>query len=633
MAKNAQAKTFLNTLEADGWYRTLPPVDITAPTLPTITGISVLGQTSVTVNWTASSDTQTGVKDYEVRYKPASDSNYISAGITTSLSMTIAGLLAGTAYHFSVRVRDNAPTPNVSSWTANTTATTDAPPASGVEPYPWDGAYLQGTATFPLTSDEITNRGYLRLIVWTGPERGYDLTEFQAGIDAVKAAAEANGHTIEQFLYTNTSEYQIARPTAVNNRAVWDKIDNENWWLRVSYPAGAQILLGAKTYQCNPALGHTEAVASYGSQKLYWTEWYPYNSLVTLGMNNIAGVFCDNMRFDPFSGGGDLNEGAAGSPSGAEARGLIIDAMYRKTNFVNSLGKKTIFNGAQDWWIRYSKDSVDERARMQGVCDGCVLELFADNGPQAINTRWSIYHYVSSMGTLPTANHRNWPANTTASATPATGTLLRNTFGGWEKNTAGTNIYQSGSNQSIRAMYEWLLSSGIYKDPKYVIIQTQGPAPNRFGVWSSADSVARAMYMHVYAATPWRSHYTMWEQTNSRAVASYLDEQKIRWGDPVSGELGKPGLMANHGSGIGNGYASGVHVRKFYDSVSGKHRLVVWNPLGNGDKTISLPAGNWRKFGSSDIGGSTPQSSYNNGANVSSSFLIEDCNAALLLEQ
>lgn len=629
---NAVAASFTLTLDPDGWYRSKPPGDTTAPTVPSNATVSAISTTTGTVSWTASTDTQSGVKDYEVRIRVVGSTSFTTVGFTGSTSFDLTGLTPNSDYEGNIRARDNAPTPNVSAWSSAFTFSTPAV-VSSTEAYPLDGAYLQGTATFPLTAEEITNRGYLRLLIWTGPERGYNLTQFQEGIDAVKAAAEANGHSIEQFLYTNTSEYQVSRPTAVNNRAVWDKIDNENWWLRVTYPAGAQILLGGATYQCNPTLGHTEAVASYGAQKLYWTEWYPWNSLINLGMTNIAGVFCDNMRFDPYSGGGDLNEGTTPNAEGAGARGLIIDAMHRKTDFVESLGYKTIFNGAQDWWIRYSKDGVDERVRMQGCCHGCALELFADNGPQAINTRWSIYHYVPSMGTLPTNNHRNWPANTTASATPATGTLIRNTFGGWETNTAGTNLYNAGSNQSIRGMYEWLLTSGIYRDPKYVVVQTQGPAPNRFGVWAYADSVARSMYMHVYATTPWRSHYTMWEQTNSRAVASYLDEQKIRWGDPVAGELGKPGLQANHGDGLGNGYQNGVHVRVYYDSVSGKRRCLVWNPLGNGDQTITLPSGSWRKFGSADIGGATPQSSYNNGAAVSSSFLIEDFNAALLLEQ
>ena len=636
MAKNAVAKTFRLTLEPDGWYRTSPPADTSAPPVPSgLIGTATL--TTISLTWNASTDVQSGVGFYTAEYREVGASTWTLAGITASPSIVIGNLTSDTDYEFRVSATDLAPTANTSAYSGTYQLATLTPTAPSSEAYPFDGGYLQGTTNFPLTDTEVANRAMNRVVVWTGPERGYNLNDFQTGINAVTTAATAAGRTVEHYLYTNTSEYQIDRPAAANNRAVWDKIDNENWWLRESWPAGLQIRLGTNdNYQCNPTLSHTEAVASYGSQKLYWTEWYPWNSLINLGMTNIAGVMCDNMQIEPFSGGGDLNEGGAGTPSGAAARALIIAGGYRKRDFVNSLGKKVIYNGAQSWWVAYSRTTstpVDERANMQDWCDGCILELYASPG---WNTRWSIIYYQNSMGTLSWNNFRTYPGNATVSAAPAAGTPLRNTFGGWQTSTTGGDLYTPRSNQSIRAMYEWLLTSGIYRDPKLVIVQTQGPKPERFGptsgAWAHADRHARSMYLHVYAATPWRSNYTMYEASpNAKAVSSYLDEQFIRWGDPVAGELGKPGLQANHGSGVGNGYASGVHVRKFYDSVSGKHRLVVWNPLGNGNKTIRLPAGTWRKFGSADIGG-TPQSTYNDGTTVSSSFLIEDHNACLLLE-
>lgn len=117
MAKTVGNKTFTLTLEADGYYRTRPPQDTTAPTLNGDITISNVTTSGFTASWPAATDTQSGVLSYDLQY--ANNSGFTSATTLTTAgtSVPIAGLAAGTWY-VRYRARDNAATPNVTSYTS-----------------------------------------------------------------------------------------------------------------------------------------------------------------------------------------------------------------------------------------------------------------------------------------------------------------------------------------------------------------------------------------------------------------------------------------------------------------------------------------------------------------------------------
>tara|TARA_R110002051_G_scaffold4229_2_gene22655 strand:- start:51837 stop:55394 length:3558 start_codon:yes stop_codon:yes gene_type:complete len=96
-------------------FTTQTAADTQAPTVPTNLSVVAVGNTTVDLSWTASSD-NVGVTGYDV-YEGAN-----LAGTTTSASFQVTGLTASTTYSFTVRARDAAG--NVSAASAAVSATT-----------------------------------------------------------------------------------------------------------------------------------------------------------------------------------------------------------------------------------------------------------------------------------------------------------------------------------------------------------------------------------------------------------------------------------------------------------------------------------------------------------------------------
>ncbi|WP_420551991.1 GEVED domain-containing protein [Tenacibaculum aiptasiae] len=86
--------------------------DTQAPTAPSSLTASNVAQTTLTLNWSASSD-NVGVTEYDV-YRGST-----KLGSTANTSVNITGLTAGTAYSFSVRAKDAAGNVSSSSNTVN----------------------------------------------------------------------------------------------------------------------------------------------------------------------------------------------------------------------------------------------------------------------------------------------------------------------------------------------------------------------------------------------------------------------------------------------------------------------------------------------------------------------------------
>eukprot|EP01090_Pellita_catalonica_P007303 TRINITY_DN178_c0_g2_i1.p1 TRINITY_DN178_c0_g2~~TRINITY_DN178_c0_g2_i1.p1 ORF type:complete len:899 (+),score=171.25 TRINITY_DN178_c0_g2_i1:5299-7995(+) len=88
--------------------------DTTAPTVPTNLAASSVTQTSLTLNWSASTD-NVGVTGYDV-YQGTTN-----IGSVTATTMNVTGLSAATAYTFSVRAKDAAGNASASSSAINVT--------------------------------------------------------------------------------------------------------------------------------------------------------------------------------------------------------------------------------------------------------------------------------------------------------------------------------------------------------------------------------------------------------------------------------------------------------------------------------------------------------------------------------
>lgn len=115
------------------------PPDSVSPSVPTNLSVTNISETSLTLNWTASTD-NVGVTGYDLRLDGSG-----SAGTTTNTSFTFTGLTAGTSYTLEVRAKDAAGnTSNYASITQSTASTGITFIASIFE-------YIDGAATSTLT--------------------------------------------------------------------------------------------------------------------------------------------------------------------------------------------------------------------------------------------------------------------------------------------------------------------------------------------------------------------------------------------------------------------------------------------------------------------------------------------------
>lgn len=161
--------TDLGVAGVDSWYghglvkapSTPPPPpapDTQAPTVPVISGVSNLTSTSLTLNWTASTDNQ-AVAGYEV-FQDGSSVGTVN-GTTTSFGVT--GLTASTTYGFTVRAFDAAA--NYSEQSTPFSSTTAAPPDTQAPTVPVISGVTNITATsltlnWGASTDNVAVTGY-----------------------------------------------------------------------------------------------------------------------------------------------------------------------------------------------------------------------------------------------------------------------------------------------------------------------------------------------------------------------------------------------------------------------------------------------------------------------------------------
>jgi glucose/arabinose dehydrogenase len=106
---------------------TPPPVDTTPPTTPANVTAVPQSATTILVSWDASTD-DSGISGYRV----FRDAGTTAIATVQTTSFTDTGLTANTAYRYTIAAVDNAPTPNVSTSSAEASATTPQSPSSGV---------------------------------------------------------------------------------------------------------------------------------------------------------------------------------------------------------------------------------------------------------------------------------------------------------------------------------------------------------------------------------------------------------------------------------------------------------------------------------------------------------------------
>lgn len=126
MTSNAVAKTWVLSIEADGKWRSKPPLDNIAPTPPTNPLVQVVTSNLLRVSWTESTDSQSGVAYYVLERSPNGTTGWIQVGTPAATTYDDSSVLASTTYYYRVKAVDGSPLANTSAASAVVSATTPA---------------------------------------------------------------------------------------------------------------------------------------------------------------------------------------------------------------------------------------------------------------------------------------------------------------------------------------------------------------------------------------------------------------------------------------------------------------------------------------------------------------------------
>jgi hypothetical protein len=123
---NVVPKTWELTVGADDKWRTKPPADNLAPTVPTNPVAQAVSSSLIRVSWTASTDSQSSVAYYIVERALTSGGSYSQVGTPATTTYDDASVLASTQYFYRVKAVDGSPLANTSAASSVVNATTPA---------------------------------------------------------------------------------------------------------------------------------------------------------------------------------------------------------------------------------------------------------------------------------------------------------------------------------------------------------------------------------------------------------------------------------------------------------------------------------------------------------------------------
>lgn len=131
MAKTPIAKNWSNIITVDGIKYSNPDniPDIIPPSVPGTPSVASNGTSSLSLSWTASTDTH-GIKHYSVYRSTSSGGTYTLIGTTIINAFVDTGLLSQTPYFYKIKATDDSLNQNESAFSGMGAATTDAPPVS-----------------------------------------------------------------------------------------------------------------------------------------------------------------------------------------------------------------------------------------------------------------------------------------------------------------------------------------------------------------------------------------------------------------------------------------------------------------------------------------------------------------------
>ncbi|WP_456819827.1 glycoside hydrolase family 9 protein [Cellulomonas sp. URHB0016] len=292
-----------------------PAVDTTPPSVPGTPVASTVGDTSVTLTWSPSTDAESGVAGYDV-VRVAGDSLEIVA-TTTTTSATVTGLRAGTAYTFVVVARNGA---KLSSTSPSTTVTTT------------DGVPVDQSPTTPGTPvvSGITQTG--ATLTWTASTddkgvAGYDVLRVQDGTSTVVASSTSTSTTLTGLTPDTNQVFAVrAKDTAGQLSAVSTTVTFRTLPTVTTPPGGCKVTYSANSW----GNGFTANITLTNTGSTAWTSWklaftFPGDQKVTQGWSATysqsgSAVTVANAAWNGnLAAGGSTSIGFNGSYSGTNS--------------------------------------------------------------------------------------------------------------------------------------------------------------------------------------------------------------------------------------------------------------------------------------------------------------------------
>jgi len=624
MAKNVVSKAVQRAIAGGLWQTYIGP-DTQGPTAPVISALDQVADdaTALDITWTASQDARSPpISSYQLQITLAADTGFASVVQTLTYSTAaatapqrITGLTASTAYIARVRAYDSASTPNAGSWSATGSQSTPAGTSAGLT-YPARAAYLQGGPGYGTADDNATerqNRAVNRWVVlhW---HPGVTLSQLQTHIDAIHAVnADCKvviytGFTRE--LHNSNSTFATLRNKVLGWSGAGDL------WARTTFPSGG-VVAGFPNYNCvNQAGTRVDSVDG-----LTWSEWSAKWLIDTYGAGGASylnGVMYDNcVIIDSKTYDYDEN-GTSNSPSTVAMKNAQTANFLRRQQYIRAQKPTwwTVMNGigniCRRAWTDVSISSGDiDRIKSVGI-DAGIFEY-----PTAFwNAANGIFWWTDDAAPAQLTSIRTYPANGAVSVTPATGTLVCNTFGGW-----GTNINGGTTNPGqpayLKQVCEIAHASQFFADPRDLLWQCHGPAPSRIGVWSRVTEHMRWCAVFPALMGGWSCQYSDIENPE---IFLRLDEHEFDWGEPID----SPGIEVGP-------ISLGVYQRRFRTSTYDV--LLVGNPIFNGTRNVTLltprSGHQWYKFDATDF--DSQDTTFNNGALVGTTLSLTEHNGAVLI--
>ncbi|KQR08602.1 glycoside hydrolase family 9 protein [Cellulomonas sp. Leaf334] len=249
-----------------------PPVDTTPPSVPGTPTASAVGDTSVTLTWSPSTDAESGIVRYDV-VRVAGDSLEVVA-TTSTTSATVTGLRAATSYMFVVMahngVRLSATSPSMTVTT--TGGTTDQPPTAPGTPVASGITQTGATLSWSASTDD---KGVA----------GYDVLRLQNGTSTVVATSTTTSATLTGL--TPDTDHVIvirAKDSAGQVSSVSTSVAFRTLPTVTTPPGGCKVTYSANSW----GNGFTANVTVTNTGSTAWTSWklaftFPGNQSVTQG--------------------------------------------------------------------------------------------------------------------------------------------------------------------------------------------------------------------------------------------------------------------------------------------------------------------------------------------------------------